>query len=112
LAAAVAGPAVVIDTSDEMLEVVDAVAELFAEFGSADVEDTVAVLVTVPANVEATVYVLVMVTVAPEFIVPMLHGNAVVQPPVFDTNVRLAGVTSATDTPVAVLGPLLVTVTV
>jgi hypothetical protein len=35
-----------------------------------------------------------------------------VQPPVLETKVRFAGVVSATETPVAVLGPLLVTVTV
>jgi hypothetical protein len=35
-----------------------------------------------------------------------------VQPPVLETKVRFAGVVSATETPVAALGPLFVTVTV
>src|ERR1051326_9175800 len=53
-----------------------------------------------------------MVAVAPGAMVPKAHGYAVTQLPVFETNVRPAGVVSATDTPVAVLGPLFVTVTV
>ena len=43
---------------------------------------------------------------------PMAHGYDVVQPPVFETKVRLAGVTSATLTRAAEEGPLFVTATV
>jgi hypothetical protein len=45
-------------------------------------------------------------------IVPSEHGKFPVQAPALDTKPRPAGVGSATDTPVAVLGPLFVTVMV
>jgi hypothetical protein len=44
--------------------------------------------------------------------VPRLQGNAVVQAPVFETNVRPAGVGSLTTTLPAEAGPLLTTVIV
>src|SRR5262245_20769897 len=53
-----------------------------------------------------------MVAVEPEVNAPKEQGEAVVQPPVLETKVRFAGVLSATVTPVAVLGPLWVPVTV
>src|SRR5438270_12533581 len=53
-----------------------------------------------------------MVAVAPDAIVPKLHGKTVAQLPEFETNVRPAGVVSATETAVATLGPLFVTTTV
>ena len=43
---------------------------------------------------------------------PSEHGNAVAQAPLFDTKVRPDGVGSATTTPAALPGPLLVTVIV
>src|SRR5262245_47901890 len=50
-----------------------------------------------------------MLAVCPAPTVPMAQGNAPVQAPVVDTNVRPAGVALATLTPCASLGPLLVT---
>ena len=89
-----------------------AVDELLPGAGSDVAAETVAVFEMVPANDELDVYVLVIVTVAPGARVPRVQGKAVAQPPLFETNVMLAGVGSATETPVAVLGPLLVTVSV
>ena len=51
------------------------------------------------------------VLLAPGFSEPTLHGNAVVQSPVFDTKVRPGGVGSASMTFCAVDGPSLVTPT-
>src|SRR3989304_6281992 len=53
-----------------------------------------------------------MTWLAPAAPLPGAQGNAPVQSPALDTNVRPAGVTSATETPAASLGPLLVTVIV
>lgn len=47
--------------------------------------------------------------VAPTPSVPIVQGNDVVHAPLFETNVRLAGVGSLTVTPVAEDGPLLTT---
>jgi hypothetical protein len=109
---AVAGPLFVIARSVDSVAVVLAVEELLAGVGSDVADETVAVFEMVPANDELDVYVLVIVTVAPEARVPREQGNGVVQPPLFETNVVLPGVGSATETLVAVLGPLLVTVIV
>src|SRR5262249_37614844 len=46
-----------------------------------------------------------MTALPPEVIVPKLHGKAVRQAPEFETKVRLAGVGSDTETPVASPGP-------
>jgi hypothetical protein len=109
---AVAGPVLVIDRFAPLTVAVD-VEELFAAFGSAVVELTVAVFETAPVTPEPIVYVLVIVTTPEGAIEPRLHGYAVTQPPLFDTKVRPAGVVSATDTPVAVPDALVfVTVTV
>jgi hypothetical protein len=53
--------------------------------------------------------VLVMVRVWPLASAPIVHGNGVVQAPVLLMKVRFAGVVSATVTPAASDGPLLVT---
>jgi hypothetical protein len=53
-----------------------------------------------------------MTALAPDAIVPKLHGKAVVQAPEFETKVRLAGVVSDTETPVASPGPRFDTVVV
>ena len=50
-----------------------------------------------------------MRAVCPTVSVPRLHGNAVVQAPLFETNVRPAGVGSVTTTFAALAGPLLST---
>jgi hypothetical protein len=108
----VAGPVLVAEMSVDALTVVEAVDELFPGVGSVVVDETVAVLLMLPVKDGLIVYVLVIVELAPGANVPMEHGYAVVQPPLLETKVRFAGVVSATETPVAVLGPLLVTVTV
>ena len=51
-----------------------------------------------------------MVRVWPEASVPRLQGNAVVQSPVFETNVRPAGVESVIVTACAAAGPAFATV--
>ena len=56
--------------------------------------------------------VAVIVRVAPAGTTPSVHGKAVVQAPVFDTQVSPAGVGSRTTTPAASDGPVLVTVIV
>ena len=56
--------------------------------------------------------VAVIVRVAPAGTTPSVHGKAVVQSPVFDTNTRPVGVASLTTTPAASDGPVLVTVIV
>ncbi len=53
-----------------------------------------------------------MVRVCPDGTVPSAHGNGVLQAPVVETKLRPVGVTSATETPAASEGPLLVTVIV
>jgi len=92
--------------------VVVAVALLLdASASAADV--TVAVFdADAPAKPADTVIVVVMTAGAPGAIVPSAHGYAVAHAPVLLTNVNPAGVTSATLTPAAFDGPLLVTVTV
>jgi hypothetical protein len=109
---AVAGPLFVIARSVDSVAVVLAVEELLAGVGSDVADETVAVFEMVPANDELDEYVLVIVTVAAGARVPREQGNGVVQPPLFETNVVFAGVGSATETLVAVLGPLFVTVIV
>jgi hypothetical protein len=54
----------------------------------------------------------VIVRVAPAGTVPRLHGNATAHAPAFETNVRFAGVGSATETACASDGPLFVTTVV
>src|SRR3954454_7662338 len=87
---------------------------LFAGFGSEDVAAavTVAVFVSGP-GVEGRVMVSVNVAVAPLVSVPALHVIVVVPlhapPGVADWNVVPGGRMSVTVTPVAVLGPPLVT---
>ena len=84
---------------------------LFAGTGSIVEADTVAVLTRVPgAAVASTVKVAVMLRVWPEANVPRLHGKAVVQSPVFETNVSPGGAGSSTVTACAVAGPAFVTV--
>ena len=53
-----------------------------------------------------------MTALPPDVIVPKLHGKAVTQAPEFETKVRLAGVVSDTETPVASPGPRFDTVVV
>jgi hypothetical protein len=53
-----------------------------------------------------------MAALWPEARVPRTQGNGVVHAPVVLTNVRPDGVTSATVTPEASLGPVFVTTTV
>ena len=53
-----------------------------------------------------------MTWLAPAAMVPRAQGNVVVQGPVFETKLSPAGVTSATSTLVASLGPVFVTVIV
>ena len=57
-------------------------------------------------------YVVVMVLTAPAASVPSAHGEAVVQAPAFDTNVRPGGVGSVTVTATASDGPAFVTTVV
>src|SRR5690242_12347952 len=92
---AVAGPVFVIAKSVDALAVVLAVDELLLGVGSVVVDDTVAVFEMVPENDGLDVYVLVIVKVAPGARVPRVQGNAVVQAPLFETNVVFAGVVSA-----------------
>src|SRR5262249_62067878 len=54
----------------------------------------------------------VMVAVAPGASTPRVHGNAVVQAPLFEVNVSPVGVGSFTTTPTAVDGPMLLTTVV
>src|SRR5690242_8187720 len=107
LGVAVGGPVLVTARSVEVVVVAVAVAKLFAGFGSGDVAETEAKLRMGPVTPDPTVYVLVMTTLDPGAIVPKAQGYTVVQPPVFDTKVSPGGVPSVTDTPLAVLGPLL-----
>ena len=85
-----------------------ALALLLATSASVTVVVTVAVLM-----IEAAAYpvgtwnVATIVRVCPAGIVPSAHGNAVVQSPVFPTNVNPLGVGSDTVTPGASLGPWL-----
>ena len=110
-----AGPVFVSETSAEPAATgVVAVAVLLPDAGSVVVALTVATFTTglAPAYPEGTLNVAVITRLAPAGTVPRLHGKAVVQAPALDTNVRPAGVTSATDTPAASLGPPFVTVIV
>jgi len=97
----------------------DAVELLFAALESVLVDVTVAVfeMEVVGARPDAVRATRVMVGVAPGATVPRVQVTVVVplQLPVegvADTNVRLAGRTSVTVTPLAVLGPALPTVMV
>jgi hypothetical protein len=93
--------------------VVVADAELLAGLGSASLAETVAVLVTVPAAVGVTT--MVRVEEAPTARLPTLQLTvplALVHPDDADPKVTLPGRVSVTDTPLAGLGPLLVTTTV
>ena len=88
-------------------------AELFPEFASTLAgEETVAVLVTVPLKPLDVLNVDVMMAEAPEMRLPMSQGNAPVHAPVLETQVALEIGGSVTIMPVAVVGPLLVTVIV
>jgi hypothetical protein len=93
---------------------VDAVDVLFALVGSVVDVETVAVFTMGFGDVydDGTEYVVVIVAVAPEAIVPSEHGYAVVHAPAFETKVSPVGVVSATETAVALFGPLFVTATV
>src|SRR5205085_9093796 len=84
-----------------------ACALLFALFGSATGLVAVAVFVTVVLAAACTEYVEMIVTMNPDLSVPMLHGYGVVHAPLFEMNVRPAGVGSVTTTFGASLGPLL-----
>src|SRR5215211_1879366 len=96
--------------------VVHSVAELFAVFDSASAPTTVAVLQRSPVAVG--VAMIVIVTVAPAATVPMLQVTtppAAAQVPCVveaETKFTVAGSGSAAVTPVAVLGPAFVTVSV
>lgn len=79
---------------------------MFAAFGSVELLDTDAVFESVPLAVVAIVYVLEMPAEPPAPSAPIVQGNGVVHPPLFETNVMPAGVGSATVTPVADDGPL------
>jgi len=107
-----AGPTFVMVRSACVPTFVVALALLFVLFGSDSVPDTVAVFVTLPLKFADVPYVDVIVIDCPAASVPRLHGYAEVQAPLFETNVRFAGVGSLTVTPVAVDGPLFLTVTV
>jgi hypothetical protein len=100
------------ETSVDAVTFVEAVDELFAGFRSNTVVEAVAVLEIDPVNAGLMVYVLVITALPPEAIVPKLHGKAVAQLPEFETKVRLAGVVSATETPVASPVPTFDTVVV
>src|SRR6266436_2979639 len=112
LAVAVAGPVLVMARSAEAVTVVDADAVLLALFGSDSLPVTVALLVMGPA-VAGAVALIVIVEPAPEASEPTLQvtvPEALVQPELAETKVTPAGKVSETVTPVAGLGPLLVTV--
>src|SRR5206468_2581775 len=87
---------------------------LFDGSGSRLDDETVAVFRNglAPPYVGETANVVVMTACWPGARVPRLHGNAVVQAPALETNVRPAGAGSSTWTPVAVSGPRLATVRV
>ena len=89
----------------------DAVDELFTVLGSG-VEDVTVAVFDVPCKLGGAVNVALMVTDWPLLSVPRLQGNAVVQPPEFETKANPAGVGSLTTTFAAGDGPLLVTVIV
>jgi len=92
------------------------VAVLLAGFGSLTADDTVAVFDNIPGVADAVI-TSAMVAVPPFARVPRLQVTVLVpvQEPwlgVLETNVDPAGSVSTTVTPVAVKGPLLVTVIV
>src|SRR5690348_137301 len=91
-----AGPIFVIAKSVDAVAIVIAVDELLLRVGSIVADETVAVFEMAPENDGLDVYVLVIVKVAPEARVPRAQGNAVAHAPLFETNVVLAGVVSAT----------------
>ena len=82
---------------------------LFAGFGSAVLELTLATFVTLPLKAGEVEKVDVIVADCPAASVPRAQGNGVVQAPEFDTKVRFAGVGSDTVVAVALEGPLFVT---
>jgi hypothetical protein len=94
--------------------VVEAGDVLFETTGSVDAVDTVAVFVYgfEPVNGDETRNCVVIVADAPGASAPSAQGNVVVHAPEFATNERPAGAGSATETPVAVAGPLFTTVSV
>src|SRR5262249_59313039 len=108
----VGGAVFVIDRSaDSAATCVVADAVLFAVLGSVGLPETVAELVIVPAVLGA-VTTIVRVTVAPPARFPIVQvtvPEAFVQPEPADTNVTPVGRVSVTVTPVASLGPPLVT---
>jgi len=106
------GPVFVIERSAFGVIVVVTVAVLFALFVSGGVELTVAVFVTGAVVVALTVYVALIVAPAPGARVPMLHGNDVQNVLLTGPAVVPMGVGSFTCTPVAVEGPLLITLIV
>src|SRR5438045_340700 len=111
--ASVAGPLFVIERSACAPIDVATVELLLPEFGSFAPELTDAVLLNeVPLKFAGTLYVAVMVAVWPALIVPRLQGKALLHAPLFETNVRPAGVVSLTTTAAAADGPAFVTVIV
>jgi len=86
--------------------------ELFDEFESAVDETTFAEFVIGLAPVCAMEYFAEMVTLCPTPSDAIVHGNGVVQAPLFDTNVSLDGGVSSTTTVFAVIGPRFVAVIV
>src|SRR5207237_8399642 len=72
---------------------VDADAELFVEFVSGVVDETLAVLVIVVVGPDCTVYVACTLSVCPTFMLPRVHGNDE-HAPVAETNVNREGVGS------------------
>src|SRR5437870_3037229 len=85
---------------------------LFVPSGSDTSLDADAVFVWSPVVPDGTVYVAVTVSVAPETIVPRLHGNAEQPLPLTVPSVYPAGKTSLSCTSVASEGPALCTVIV
>lgn len=111
-----ASPTVRVKVFPEEVTVVDVVAELFVTFGSAVVDVTFTVFVTVPAVVALAIIVTTW-GLAPLLIVPRLHVTVVVPEQLpwevaEDTNVTPAGNTSVAVTFAALSGPLFVTVIV
>src|SRR6476620_9319946 len=90
-------------TSALRFSVVPTVAVLFVTVSSGVVDETVATFTIgpTPGYVSGTSKLAVIVRVAPAGTTPSAHGNAVVQPPVFDPNTRPVGVASLTTTPAA-----------
>src|SRR6266545_2856477 len=105
---ALVGPVFVTDRSAFWTTVELTVAVLLDANESGVDELTETVLLTVPEALAGTEYVDVIVAVAPAATLASVHGNAVVQAPLLETNVKPAGVASLTTTVVAFEGPLFV----